>query len=292
MSTAAANAAVTDSAAATTAMSTGVKTNNRYIAVNPSGRVLDTIMDKAKLKGKATGVVTSDILTGATPAAFSSYFIDRSYYDGIAERQATVKKVDLLLGAKTDGQRTDAAYNNKKPLFLENGYNFVESLEAAKAVTGERLIGVFPNVTPTGTDNAEKLKDMTAFALDWLSIKSENGFVLMVEGAKIDHMSHAKDLSGMLLEFNAFEESVAIVNTWARNAGDTVVIVCADHETGALEKSGAAYIFKSAGHTSADVGCHVYWPFDGKPFDNAPDSGGKIINTNVFDIAMTALMGA
>ena len=66
-----AESAITDSAAAGTAMATGVKTKADYIGMDPEGRPLITVLEAAKLNGYATGIVATSPVQHATPAAFT-----------------------------------------------------------------------------------------------------------------------------------------------------------------------------------------------------------------------------
>lgn len=71
-------AAVTDSAASMTAMSTGEKTDNGNIAVAPGdSRRLVTLPELAQARGLATGAVTTVHLSHATPAAWLAHNVDR-----------------------------------------------------------------------------------------------------------------------------------------------------------------------------------------------------------------------
>ena len=72
----------TDSAAAATALATGKKVNNKEIAYH-KGEYIDSISDYAKSQGYGVGIVTTDSLAGATPAAFSSNASNRSNTDEI-----------------------------------------------------------------------------------------------------------------------------------------------------------------------------------------------------------------
>ena len=96
-----ADSVITDSAAAATAMATGVKTNNGVIALDMNLGYVSTILEKAKGKGKLTGLVTTTHITHATPAAFASHVEDRDRMKEIAE-QMLVTGVDVLLGGGED----------------------------------------------------------------------------------------------------------------------------------------------------------------------------------------------
>ena len=56
----------------------------------------------------------------------------------------------------------------------------------------------------------------------------------MVEGSKIDYRSHDNDSEGILAEMRDFEKCVAAAMDYADTHPGTLVIICADHETGGL----------------------------------------------------------
>ena len=68
-----ANSRVTDSAAAGTALAAGIKTNNGMIGMHPRRQAYQTILEAAKAKGMATGLVATSTITHATPASFASH---------------------------------------------------------------------------------------------------------------------------------------------------------------------------------------------------------------------------
>lgn len=92
-----ASSLVTDSAAAATAMATGVKTVNGAVGVDAGGRPLPTVLERAKSAGKAAGLVTTSFVTDATPAAFAAHVRDRGDTASIAA-QMLAAGVDVILG--------------------------------------------------------------------------------------------------------------------------------------------------------------------------------------------------
>lgn len=88
----------TDSAAAATALSTGVKTNNGMLGVDPDQAPVKHTLEYAEALGKATGVVTSVPLSHATPAGFSAHQAARSEYAGIAREMIERSGLDVLMG--------------------------------------------------------------------------------------------------------------------------------------------------------------------------------------------------
>lgn len=68
----------TDSAASGTAMSTGYKTINGYIGIDKNGERLLNVRELAALSGAKTGVITTDVITGATPSAYLCHQLSRN----------------------------------------------------------------------------------------------------------------------------------------------------------------------------------------------------------------------
>ncbi|MER3406735.1 MAG: hypothetical protein C4289_17515 [Chloroflexota bacterium] len=88
---------VTDSAAAATAIATGVKTRNGAIGVDPDGKPLPTVLELAKAAGKVAGLVTTCTVTDATPAAFAAHVASRADQREIPvglSRRALVARAD------------------------------------------------------------------------------------------------------------------------------------------------------------------------------------------------------
>ena len=94
--------AVTDSAAAATAFSTGVKTFNGAIGVDAQGSPVRTLLEDARRAGKATGLVTTSQVTDATPAAYAAHVSDRAQQSEIARQFLERSKPDVILGGGED----------------------------------------------------------------------------------------------------------------------------------------------------------------------------------------------
>jgi len=73
------------------------------------------------------------------------------------------------------------------------------------------------------------LDEMTEAALGVLS-RNHRGFVLMVEGAHIDKQSHLMDPDRAIGEVIELDNAVGVARRFADRAGDTVIVVLADHE--------------------------------------------------------------
>lgn len=261
----------TDSAAAATAMATGVKTYNSRISYK-DGKNLETVAELAKAAGKKVGMVVTKPVTDATPAAFLSHAKDRGDSESIA-RQLVDFNADILFGL------TDDAMDALKAEIPTTERALCTTFDEINASGSEQIYGLLEDgaIQTAGSDT---LSSLTSTALTKLSQNNENGFLLIVEGSKIDTASHDNDMEAMLAELNAFDAAVNTCRNWAQANGETVVMVTADHETGGLEipkfdntdanaakqEAREALIdyessdkwFTRTGHTSANVNYFIY----------------------------------
>lgn len=210
----------TDSAAAATAMSTGFKTHNGKIA-RSGGKNLQTLTEYTASLGKATGIIATETLAGATPAAFSSHADNRGDKEKIITEQIN-SDITLFLG---EGQDDYLPYSEE---IKSNGYTFVS--DEAQLDAGKNAQKIFATLNIGASDDIS-LAQSCLFALDFLS-KNKEGFFLMAEGSHIDKRSHANDFLGMIEQLIEFDDAVRAV--YENLPTDTILIVTADHETGSL----------------------------------------------------------
>ncbi|MEN2767969.1 alkaline phosphatase [Ornithinibacillus xuwenensis] len=229
---------ITDSAAAATAMSSGIKTYNNAIAVDVNKQEVETVLEKAKEKGKSTGLVSTSQVTHATPASFGAHDESRHNYNDIADDYFDElingeHKIDVILGGGTSYfERSD---RNLAEEFQEDGFSYVTTKEQLLNDDNEQVVGLF---APVGLNYAidrpeeqPSLAEMTESALDRLS-KDNDGFFLMVEGSEIDWAGHDNDIVGAMSEMEDFEEAFEAAIEFAKNDKQTLVITTADHSTG------------------------------------------------------------
>lgn len=218
---------LTDSAAAATALATGTLTSNGRVGFAPdSEEPLTTIMDIAKDMGKRTGVITTESLNGATPMGFSSHATARGQTNTLLSG-AAVSGIDFF------GSDITSNVDN----FKTEGYSVINFLKDYDGVKNEDKVYCNFMIKPIVKEDdtmRTTLEDTVETALDFLS-QDEDGFVLMAEGAHIDHGGHNNDIDYMVEELLAFDEGVQAALQWAKGRTDTVVIVTADHETGGLQ---------------------------------------------------------
>jgi alkaline phosphatase len=280
-----ADSAVTDSAAAATAMATGHKVNNGVISTAYPGNGNDyiTLLELYKARGARTGLVTSDAMTGATPAGFGAHDPTRNNSTGIAADYLTQTRPNVLLGGGGTGMTTSAA--------TAAGYTVVTDRAGMQAVntnTVALLSGQFGSGSMPyeydGLGTLPHLHEMAATALDIVD-NDPDGFFLVIEGGNIDHAGHSNDINRNVFEVLEFNTTVQTVLTWATGRTDTLIIVTADHETGGMtvtQNNGQGQFptvaWTTTGHTATNV----------RVFASGPNSsciGGTIDNTQIFTFA-------
>ncbi len=241
VSTASLSSIVTDSAPASVAWATGVKTANRMLAVLPNGRPLTTILELLKDEGYGCGMVTTTRVTHATPAAWVSHQQHRDLEDDIALDMLAFRP-DVLLGGGS--VHFDAACRpDKKDLFsgfTRAGFNVIrnraELLE--REVAGKPLIGTFAtshlayyvdrlNDKALSTEQPT-LPEMTTAALKQLSL-NPRGFILQVEAGRIDHANHSNDAWGAIMDTMELDDTLAVIDSYLAANPNTLVIVTSDH---------------------------------------------------------------
>jgi len=238
-----ADSTVTESAAAAVQMATGVKVLSRSVGIGPDGRVLKMILEMAKEKGKATGLVTTSGITDATPAAFVAHVERRSEEERIAE-QLVSSNVNILFGGRKAFFLPEAEKGKRKDVWnlmheaKRNGYTLVSTAEEMRNAQGEKILGLFNpgnmlfEIDRKGSQEPS-LAEMTSKALDVLS-RNKSGFFLMVEAGRIDHAAHMNDIGALLWDTLAFDEAIRVAYEFQKAHPDTLLIITADHETGGL----------------------------------------------------------
>lgn len=220
---------ITDSAAAATVYATGTKTYNSWLGLDRDRAEVETLLDLAAARGMATGVVSTDTLTGATPAAFLVHVSNRGDTDEIAA-QEVAGLPDVLLGGGS---------GTLLPLLEGADIQLLSSgAELDAAVVDDRpLVGLFAsNTFPwvyDGYTAEPTLAQMTTAALSQLEARGE-GYFVIIEGARIDHASHGQSSDRVHPETESFDEAIAAALAFLGDRPNTTLVVTADHECGGM----------------------------------------------------------
>ena len=281
---------ITDSAAGGTALSTGKKTHNGYIAMSPEGETLKTILEYAEDKGKSTGLVSTSSITHATPASFIAHQKSRNLYENIAA-DFLKTDIDVFIGGGYDNFANRKDNQNLISDLKEKGY-YVDSVLNSDMASEASSIALLlaPEHLPPFDERGNMLPLASNLAIKKLN-ENKKGFFLMIEGSQIDWGGHANNTEYIVGEMLDFDYTVGEALKFAAKDKKTLIIVTADHETGGMTvnagdyKSGevdAKYTTKK--HSGVMVPIFAYGP-------GAENFGGIMDNTEVFSKMKALLIG-
>lgn len=265
--TASADRRVTDSAASGTALACGRKTNNGMIGMTPDKQKCRSVAELAHATGRAVGIMTTDQLTGATPAAFLAHVPSRKMAQEIAADMAS-SGVQVLIGAgarpflpeKSGGSRRDG-----RDLVAElgrKGYVQTVTPESLRQTPVDRPVFAFID----DWSNPELPAEFASAVLERLNADPD-GFFLMIEGCDPDRGGHSNDPDRSAHGVLSVDFLAHAALDFALAHPDTLVVITADHETGGIsvspnrENPRRPFIaYSTKGHTGTAVDVFAFGP--------------------------------
>ncbi len=225
-----------------------------------------SIVELGESAGLSTGVVTTTRLTHATPASVFAHGPDRNWEDdsylpaakaAAGCRDLAAQFVDFGFGDGIDvalaGGRAKFTPNTQADVgtpsakgMRKDGRNLVAEWQAkyqdgayatnatqlAQARDAPRVLGLFApqHLSYTADRKADTpeptLAEMTGAAITHLQ-RNAKGYVLLVEGGRIDHAHHDGNARRALEETIAFSDAVRTADE--ATSDDTLILVTADH---------------------------------------------------------------
>ena len=238
------NAPIGDSAPTTSCYMTGQPSRTGYVSTYPENdgdndiyptdpkrafQPLTTVLEAAKmLQGKSTGLVFTCEFPHATPADCSAHSYNRGKYEWIAPQMAH-NDLNVVIGG-----RVSLLPAESEAYLKENGWGvFKNDINSMRTYTGDKMWALFADREmdydiDRNPAQQPSLEEMTRKAIEKLS-KNPQGFFLMVEGSKIDWAAHANDPVGMATDFLAFDRACGAALEFARQNGETAVVIAPDH---------------------------------------------------------------
>ncbi|MEE4210914.1 MAG: alkaline phosphatase [Parvularcula sp.] len=229
------------------------------------GHGLSTLLDVADRTGRAAGVISTARITHATPAAFYAQAADRDWENDrdvpegaacqdIAQQLIErARSTDLKLalgggrrnffpaamndpeypsakGARGDGKDLRASWRA-----ISNRHHVAYTKDELMAAEDEDVVlGLFEpshmkyEHDRSGDQGGEpSIAEMTAFAIERLA-REEGGYVLLVEGGRVDHAHHSGNAYRALTDLIAFDDAVEIALEMT-DPKETLIVVTADH---------------------------------------------------------------
>ncbi|MEW9209180.1 alkaline phosphatase [Citrobacter werkmanii] len=170
-----------------------------------------------------------DVTLGGGAKTFAETAAAGEWQGKTLREQAQARGYQIVSDAETLAAITEA--NQDKPLLgLFSEGNMPVRWEGPKASYHGNLdkpvVTCTPN--PKRDDTVPTLAQMTDKAIELLS-KNEKGFFLQVEGASIDKQDHAANPCGQIGETVDLDEAVQRALAFAKQDGNTLVVVTADH---------------------------------------------------------------
>ncbi|GLQ08974.1 alkaline phosphatase [Devosia yakushimensis] len=232
-----------------------------------AGATTKSIFEQAEEAGLATGIISTARITHATPAAayahtvgrdweadtnlpedavgtckdIAAQLVDWSFGDGF-EVVFGGGRANFMLESQADPEdATRTGARKERDLVAEwqakhNDGQYVwnkEQFDALDASTA-RVLGLFNGShmqyeadRATDAGGEPSLAEMTVKAIDILK-QNEDGFVLMVEGGRVDHAHHAGNAARALTDAIAASEALKAAYD-AVNPEETLILITADH---------------------------------------------------------------
>lgn len=247
--------AVTDSAASATALSTGVKTNNGTIGKDPNGADLKTMAETAREAGKKVGIVTDDLMTGATPTAFTVHNTSRNNTAELVNAMVQFTP-DVLMGK--DYMNTYGPLDDTSRTVFSDTYLVAKDFDKFQKVldtdpNSEKPFMGFLN----GYSSVASYQLAQAAQIAFKRLQNDNGFFLMIESCGTDKYGANNKMDGKLSSVVTLDRAVAAALLFMQDNPDTLLIVTSDHETGGVQipAEGAALdsAFTTKEHTDTPV---------------------------------------
>jgi alkaline phosphatase len=250
VTTHAADFAVSDSAAAATAIATGQKVNNRSVGVDPSGKPLRNLFDLARKHGRAVGLITNARVSDTTTAAFYARTANPQDAQEIVAQLADAANIDVILGGgqadflpeHKEGRRTDG-----RDLFIEmrrKGYDIAQNkseLENIPPWRAPRLLGIFSSGDLAFADEIQSgaaeptLAEMVVAAIRLLQY-NRKGYLLVVDCGLAGKAASQNQGERMLRELLALDEAIASAMTFAGQ--NSVILLVGKQSVGGLRLNG------------------------------------------------------
>ena len=204
------------------------------------GETYRTILQIFRDAGRGTGLVTTTRITHATLAGFGINMPKRWSQDEVAA-QYLEREYDVLMECGRRHFDPDQRGHGKNLYqgFEDKGYTVARSKQDLNYWGHEgSILGTFydthlPYVLdhqniPAHQQQVSRLPAMTDAALRHLD-QNEDGFLLQIEGGRVDHAAHEDDTDGLIYDQIEFDEAIGRVLDFVEGRDDKLVIITTDY---------------------------------------------------------------
>lgn len=247
-----ANSYVTDSSAAGTALATGQKTNNQMLGMLPDRKTsVESIAEKAHKKGVRVAIGTTVCIDHATPGSFYGHQVSREMYHQIGIQLAESGfeffggadfHTPFQRGVDDEGNYVQA---EKAGYVITHGYDeYKANRNADKVILFDKnpKDDHYLSFAIDRKPGDLTLEEITTAAIDFMMKEPKKGFFMMMEGGKIDQACHGNDAATSVQEVIDFDKAIQVaIEFYKKHPKETLIIITADHETGAMGLSNGQY---------------------------------------------------
>ena len=234
---------VTCSAAAGTAIATGVRTKSGSVGRDPDGEPIKSFTFDLKDLGYRIGIISNAPINHATPACFYSSPVDRDDFYQITKTIPT-SGFDFFASTGFKEFKSRVEGDPDTQTFLEsNGYTLCWGREefSKRAPKADKL--VICNKDNKGRDAIDYMADGTVDADDFTLpemvsagiefMSDDKPFFIMCEAGTIDWAAHINKTIPTIKLVQEMDDAVKVALEFYKSHPDeTLIIVTSDHETG------------------------------------------------------------
>lgn len=216
-----------------TAIATGVKTDKGAVAMDNNDKPLKSIIEYAKEKGIASGIVSANTLMEGSIAPFIAHTKNRMQREEIALAYLQQKPYVFIGGGISYFSNRKDKRNLLKELEAKN-YRIAKSIPEIQNTKSGRLAGFLPDtVIADSLNRGNTLATSVYSALNILEQQKKN-FFLLVGDMFIDRASHAGNTKLVGLETINFDKAIGVALDFAEKNKNTVVLVVGGPEASGM----------------------------------------------------------
>ena len=211
----------TDSAASASALATGYKTKNSYLGMDQNKNTLLNVRELASSLGAKTGVLTSDAITGATPAGFLCHHYSRkdtsilqNQINQLLKRGSSTYDKNLLFATSVQDNRNQLLPETRNMLYTlaDEGETFFTMIEEAYIDKESHN-----NDLADAKNCVLRYNDVIGYCIQFVMLHPETALVITA-----DHECGGLTLNGDKLQYTSTDHTNSKVPVYALGAGTEV----------------------------------------------------------------------
>jgi alkaline phosphatase len=224
-----------DPKSAITAIATGKNVQNGYLGLDNNEKPIKTLMEYAKDKNMALGIVTTSAVTHPSTAAFLAHSSKWDDQDAIALEYLRLQPEVIIGGGLQYFGENRVDKRNLLQEFKEQGYEVEDKAKKVGKIHSQQILAlVSPQTVLDYKQRKDFLTNATENALQMLYGKSGMGFFLIVENPQIGWAGNGNDINYRLGEVLDFDKAVGKALNYFGSNQETLIVVVSSHDRGGL----------------------------------------------------------